>query len=103
MACRGAARRGAARAPPRALSAARGVILLIGRGGADLKVAAFDQPVTAFEVRVNSTSHLDGEPADSWEGAPATEGIAEVPASALREGPNLVSIYGRSLRGIWTA
>ena len=63
----------------------------------------FDLPVTAWSVRVNSTSHLDGDLVQYWESYPPTQyGIAAVPAALLRRGANTVTIYGRSLDGVWT-
>jgi hypothetical protein len=84
---------------------------------------AFDQPVTAWRVRVGAKTAFDGSEAARWDRAfvgfghqrfgtstfghgagdpPAEGGVATLTADDLVIGENTVSVYGRSLSGAWT-
>lgn len=83
----------------------------------------FDQPVSAWTVRINGTGPFDGTAADQWEGGggdgfglqpfgispfgrrdglAVTSGTAQIAAADLRHGANTVVVYGRGLGGGWS-
>lgn len=65
---------------------------------------AFDRPVDAWAVRVNSTHVFDGQPVAAWVGngaGPVTSGEVEVAAALLLHGENEVTVYGRT-EGQWS-
>jgi hypothetical protein len=67
----------------------------------------FDRPVSAWTVRANSRSHVDGTEVEEWQvrvpGAEsATAGTASIYDDDLLQGVNQVAIYGRGLDGTWT-
>jgi hypothetical protein len=84
---------------------------------------SFDQPVTEWAVRINSTSHLDGNEAVPLSGltglgfgqmafgsAPfggiaagtTIEGSVRIDSDMLLHGANQVTIYGKGLDGRWS-
>ena len=91
--------------------------------GCDTAVVTFrfDRPVTAWAIRVNSRSHLDGTEVEQWgvRGAgfgvqpfgtsyfgwadpTVNGGAAVISDDDLLQGENRVAIYGRGLDGTWT-
>jgi hypothetical protein len=65
----------------------------------------FDQPVTAWTVRVGASSPVDGQTVAQWysvEGETVTSATVEVHADMLRPGINVVTLYARSALGVWS-
>lgn len=75
----------------------------VGVGGTAMVTFDFDQPVSAWSLRVGAHDPLSGLQAASWTGpGTASGGSAPVPAGDLLEGENTVSVYGRSASGLWS-